>query len=191
MSQEVNNNDRVKQQVNINNNAGEIYLNAKTRWQKRFEKLQREVQNDSRYEVFIEDFHNYNTLQDAIGIQQKLIDAGFNKSEIIRALKLKEKYSKRVVIGEMYEAQQEIDVEIFSLIDNNFYTYVFPKITDGIAKSEILEALNEKVIKPILDILNRESEADNYLNYNMNDIYGMVYFLTGKCHLNWKDYDPI
>jgi hypothetical protein len=54
-----------------------------------------------------------------------------------------------------------------------------------------LEILNEKVIQPILEILNKEGAEDNYLNYNANDIFGMVYFLTGKCHLNWKDYDTI
>ena len=41
------------------------------------------------------------------------------------------------------------------------------------------------------DLINKDGEFDDYLNYNINDIYGMVYFLTGKCHLNWKEYDNI
>lgn len=190
MPQNVQNDGSIEQQNNIGK-VDNIYLTPKSKWQKRFEKLQEEVQNDERYESFIEDFHNYNTIQDGIGLEQKLIDAGFNYMEILRGLKFKEKYSKRVVIGEMFQSQQEIDVEIFSLIDNNFYTYVFPKIEEDAPKSEILIILKEKVIQPILDILNRESESDNFLNYNANDIYGMVYFLTGKCHLNWKNYDSI
>lgn len=190
MNQSVQNDGSIEQQNNIGK-VDTIYLTSKSKWQKRFEKLQEEVKNDERYESFIEDFHNYNTILDGIGLEQKLIDAGFNKTEIIRALRFKEKYSKRVVIGEMFQSQQEIDVEIFSLIDNNFYTYVFPKIEEEAPKSEILILLKEKVIQPILDILNREGEFDNFLNYNANDIYGMVYFLTGKCHLNWKNYDSI
>lgn len=190
MNQEINNEGLIDQQNNFGK-VDNIYLTPKSKWQKRFEKLQEEVQNDQRYESFIEDFHNYNTIQDGIGLEQKLTDAGFNETEIIRALRFKEKYSKRVVKGEMFQSQQEIDVEIFSLVDNNFYTYVFPQIELNVSKAEILILLREKVIQPILEILNREGESDNFLNYNSNDIYGMVYFLTGKCHLNWKNYDTI
>lgn len=190
MDQQIQNNGIIGKQVNIGK-AENVHLSAKSRWQGKFEKLQNEVKNDERYETFIDDFNNYNTIQDGIGLEQKLIDANFNNKDILRALRFKEKYSKRVVIGEMYQAQQEIDVEIFSIIDNNFNTYVFQKIEQNCLKSEILECLLEKVVQPILDILNREGEADNYLNYNANDIYGMIYFLTGKCHLNWKDYDII
>lgn len=186
-----NNNNDINQQNNFGSIQGDVRLAPKTRWQKRFEKLQEEVKNDKRYESFIEDFHTYNTIQDGIGLEQKLIDAGFSPREILRAMKFKEKYAKRVVMGEMFQAQQEIDVEIFSIIDNNFETYVFPKLVDECEKSSILECLMEKVVQPILDILNKEGESDDFLNYTTNDIYGMIYFLTGKCHLNWKDYDSI
>ena len=91
----------------------------------------------------------------------------------------------------MFLAQQKIDVEIFSIIDNGFYTYVYPLILENQSKKDILEILNEKVIQPILEILNKEGAEDNYLDYNANDIFGMVYFLTGKCHLNWKNYDTL
>ena len=91
----------------------------------------------------------------------------------------------------MFLAQQKIDVEIFSIIDNGFYTYVYPLILENQSKKYILEILNEKVIQPILEILNKEGAEDNYLDYNANDIFGMVYFLTGKCHLNWKNYDTL
>lgn len=191
MEQGINNQAPIDKQVNINELKGDINFSNKTRWQKRFERLQEEVQNGMRHETFIEDFHNYNTIQDGIGLEKKLEDAGFSNRDQMRALNFKDKYARRVVKGEMFLSQQEIDVEIFSLIDNNFYTYVFPKIEENCKKSEVIRCLSEHVITPILDILNKEGEADNFLNYNANDIYGMVYFLTGKCHLNWKDYDII
>lgn len=190
MNQSISNDASINQQNNIGN-AENVYLTPKTRWQRKFEKLQEEVLSDVRYESFIEDFHNYNTMQDGIGLKQKLVDAGFSNIEQIRFIRLKEKYSKRVVKGEMFQAQQEIDVDIFSLIDNDFYTYVYPQIELNTDKSIILNLLKEKVVQPILDILNKEAECDNFLNYNANDIYGMVFFLTGKCHLNWKEYDTL
>lgn len=191
MGQEIKNDAPVDTQFNIGNLTGNINTSGKTRWQKRFEKLQEEVKNDRRYETFIEDFNTYNTIQDGIGLEQKLKDTGFTEREVLKALFLKEKYAKRVVLGEMFQAQQEIDVEIFSIIDSNFEAYVYPKIIEGLEKSIVLQCLMEKVIQPILDILNREGESDDFLNYNANDIYGMIYFLTGKCHLNWKDYDSL
>ncbi|MHA7610093.1 ABC-three component system protein [Elizabethkingia meningoseptica] len=191
MDKEINNNAPIDKQFNIGNLEGNINVSIKTRWQKKFEKLQDEVRNDKRYETFIEDFNTYNTIQDGIGLEQKLKDTGFTDREILKALFLKEKYAKRVILGEMFQAQQEIDVEIFSIIDSNFEAYVYPLIINGTEKSIVLQRLMEKVIQPILDILNREGESDDFLNYNANDIYGMLYFLTGKCHLNWKDYDSV
>jgi hypothetical protein len=189
--QDIVNHAPVDNQFNFAKVDGSVNLSKKSRWQKRFEKLQHEVQNDIRYSTFIDDFNTYNTILDGIGLEQKLIDGGFSEKEIIKALNYKDKYARRVVLGEMYHAQQEIDVEIFSIIDSNFSTYVLPKITKSVDKTLILECLLEKVIQPILDLLNNEGEADEYLKYNANDIYGMIYFLTGKCHLNWKDYDTV
>jgi uncharacterized protein Smg (DUF494 family) len=191
---------KTEQQINNTNNTVDTQINAphstfnyspKTRLQKKFEKLQEEVRNDIRYESFIDDFKAYNTMLDGVGLEQKLQDAGFSIREILRALVRKEKYSKRVIEGEMFQYQQEIDVEIFSVIDINFDTYVYPMIVKGADKSEILDMLQEKVIDKVMDLINKNGEFDDHLNYNLNDIYGMVYFLTGKCHLNWKDYDNI
>ena len=182
--------DSVNKQTNIAN-VENLNITSKTRWQKRFEELKRQVENDERYATFIDDFEEYNTIKDGIGLEKKLSDGKFNETEINRALRLKEKYAKRVVKDEMFLAQQKIDVEIFSIIDNGFYTYVYPLILENQSKKYILEILNEKVIQPILEILNKEGAEDNYLDYNANDIFGMVYFLTGKCHLNWKNYDPL
>lgn len=188
-NQSINNNS-VHQQTNITN-VENLNISPKTRWQKRFEELKRQVENDERYATFIDDFEEYNTIKDGIGLEKKLNDGKFNETEINRALRLKEKYAKRVVKDEMFLAQQKIDVEIFSIIDNGFYTYVYPLILENQSKKYILEILNEKVIQPILEILNKEGAEDNYLDYNANDIFGMVYFLTGKCHLNWKNYDTL
>lgn len=188
-NQNINNNS-VHQQTNIGK-VENMNLTPKTRWQKRFEELKRQVENDDRYATFIDDFKEYNTIKDGIGLEQKLIDGNFTEYQINKALSLKEKYAKRVVMGEMFLAQQRIDVAIFSIIDTNFDTYVFPLIMKNYPNDKVLIVLKEKVIQPILDILDKEGYEDDYLNYNANDIFGMVYFLTGKCHLNWKNYDTV
>lgn len=187
MSQEVNNNSEIGTQINAPN--GTFNTTNKTRWQSKFERLKEEVENDIRFDVFIDDFKLYNTLLDGKSMLEKLEDGGFNEYEILQANIRKDKYAKKIVKRELYETEQKIDVELFAFIKLNFETFIEPLIENNSNKSVLKSTLNEKVILPILEILNTEGKDDVFLNYNADDILGMVYFLTGKCHLNWKKYD--
>ena len=51
--------DSVNKQTNIAN-VENLNITSKTRWQKRFEELKRQVENDERYTTFIDDFEEYN-----------------------------------------------------------------------------------------------------------------------------------
>lgn len=74
----------------------------------------------------------------------------------------------------------------------DFETYIEkPLINKGASKDEIFMAVLEKVVNPVLDLINIEGENDDVLNYTLEDVFGMVYYLTGKCHINWKNYDSI
>ena len=54
-----------------------------------------------------------------------------------------------------------------------------------------MQQVHEKIVVPISDMLNANGAYDTYLNFNEDHIYGMIYYLTGMCHLNWKDYDNV
>ena len=73
----------------------------------------------------------------------------------------------------------------------DFEAFVLPLINKGVSKDEIFKEVVIKVVQPVLDLINVEGECDEVLNYNADDIFGMVYYLTGQCHLNWKDYDSL
>lgn len=186
--QSVNNLGIVEKQVNT---TGNVYLKTPTRWATKFQKLKEEVENDVRFDVFIDDFKLYNTLLDGKSMPEKLKDGGFNENEILNATIRKEKYAKKIVSRQLFETEQKIDVELFAFIKLNFETYIDPLIELNSSKSIIKVALNEKVILPILEIINIEGKDDSFLCYTADDILGMVYFLTGKCHLNWKNYDNL
>lgn len=188
IDQNVNNNEKIENQVNT---TGNVYFNNQTRWASKFQKLKEEIENDTRFDTFIDDFKLYNTLLDGKSMPEKLKDGGFNDTEILHATIRKEKYAKKLVSRQLYETEQKIDVELFAFIRLNFETYIEPLVESNTQKSQIKTDLNEKVIKPILQILNEEGKDDVFLNYSADDILGMVYFLTGKCHLNWKNYDNI
>lgn len=192
MSQTVDNNEnQIQNQLNIGANQAPIYLTKQTRFAKRFEKLNKEVASDERYEGVMESLKLYLTRLDGIDAPTKLEDGGFKEFEIIDAIRKKDKFAKRLQLNRFYESAQWIDSQLFAKIKMNFETFVLPVINSGATKDEILKEVVIKVVEPVLDIINIEGENDEFLNYNADDIFGMVYYLTGQCHLNWKNYDSI
>jgi hypothetical protein len=191
MGQDVNNQGEIQSQLNAANVEGNIYFAKKTRFSRRFEKLNQEVKNDDRYEGTMESLKYYLTKLDGIDAETKLYDGGFNENEVISAIRRKEKYAKRLQLNRFFESAQWIDSQLFAKIKMNFEAFVLPLINNGSSKNEVLKEVVIKVVQPILDLINLEGEDDEVLNYNADDIFGMVYYLTGQCHLNWKNYDSI
>lgn len=191
MRQKVDNNGPVERQINIGANEGNIYITKPTRWSKRFARLKEEVDKNIKIEKFIDDLVEYNTVLDGKSMPDKLKDGGFSESEILNATKRKQQYWKKFEKNKFFETAQVIDTEIFALIKFNFETYINPLIEVNADKITLKAELNEKVISPILLILNEEGYDDVLLNYSVNDILGMLYFLTGKCHINWAVYDNL
>jgi hypothetical protein len=189
--QEIHNEKPIGTQLNAQHVAGDIYLGKKTRFSKRFEKLNKEVASDTRYEGTMESLKYYLTKLDGIDMPTKLVDGGFNENEIIEATRQKEKYAKQLELNKFYQSAQWIDSQLFAKIKMDFRAFVEPLINNGASKDDILKEVVIKVVQPILDLINNEGENDEILNYNAEDIYGMVYYLTGKCHINWKNYDSI
>lgn len=192
MSQNVDNNEnQIQNQLNIGENQAPIYLTKPTRFAKRFEKLNNEVASDERYEGIMESLKYYLTRLDGIDAPTKLEDGGFKESEVIAAMQKKEKFAKRLQLNRFYESAQWIDSQLFAKIKMNFETFVLPLVNDSSSKEEIMREVVIRVVEPVLELINIEGENDEVLNYNADDIFGMVYYLTGQCHLNWKNYDSI
>lgn len=189
--QNVNNSASVDKQVNVGQLNGNIDFSNISRLGQRFKRLKEEVEKDIRLLDFVEDFKNYNTKLDGKSMPDKLSDGGFNSIEILRATKRKHMYSKKLEKNKLYETAQLIDMELFSLINLYFETYIEPLIEAEVAKTVIKQAVLEKIVQPIIDLINQDGKDDTFLNYTTEEIYGMIFFLTGKCHLNWAVYDSI
>lgn len=165
MSQEIKNEGEVQSQLNAGNVEGSIYFSRKSRWAKRFEKLNQEVKSDQRYEGTMEALKYYLTKQDGIDAETKLIDGGFSEKEIINAIKSKEKYAKRLQKNRFFESAQWIDSQLFAKIKMDFDAFVMPLVNSKTTKDKIIQTLVKNVIQPVLDLINTEGEDDEYLNY--------------------------
>ena len=163
-----------------------------TWYQRRFRKLAMEIESDQRYNDIIDDLSYYNTVLDgSIGLERKLQDGGCTQTDIECAIRQKLKFAKKQEKYKYYESAQYINSHLFAEILMKFNDCVKPLICSQANKVEVFKAVSNNVIHPILDKLNIEGADDDYLCYDAEDIYGMVYYLTGTCHINWKDYENV
>ena len=168
------------------------YLPQVTWYQRKFHRLAEEVELVQRYNKTIEDLDYFETILDGTkGLEEKLTDGGRNKNEIALALRQKQKFAKKQEKYKYYESAQWINSHLFAEILLKFNDYIKPLIDSNVDKNTIFTSVGKMVIEPIVQKLNVEGADDNYLCYDAEDVLGMVYYLTGRCHINWTNYGDV
>ena len=124
-------------------------------------------------------------------VEEKLTDGGFRPSRIAEAKRLKEMYAKIAMQYDCYPSAQKIIHSLFARIKHEFDDNIFPLIEGQQPLNIVMERIREKIVIPIRDMLEANGAHDSVLGFNEDHIYGMIYYLTGMCHLNWKDYDNV
>lgn len=188
--------NQVDRTASFNPNAKEVHVNQYLQQQSPdyrliscFRELQEEVRNDDRLQKKLEDIKRYRTrLPHTIGLKAKLQDGGFSKDAIDKACRQKQYYAKKSTKYQYYEGAQKIDSYLFAIVSSRFDTYVMPLIVKQSSLDVIKKVVYEQVIMPVVDKLAFNGEKDTELRYNIDDIFGMLYYLTGNCHINWKEY---
>lgn len=186
---------RMQQVGNYNPNAKKAILNihqekAESRLFSWFRKLNDEFEHDEKLKKKLDDIRRYKTkLPHTIGLEQKLRDGGFTERAIEKARRLKQYFAKKSTKFQYYESAQRIDSYLFAKVCGSFDAYVMPIIEQETPLIDIKQCVYERVILPIMSELNDNGAEDSCLCYNEEDIFGMLYYLTGNCHINWTDYD--
>lgn len=179
----------------VNNNyvseSTVVYGSHSTRMDAYFRKLREEIESNTTQEI-IDDLLEYKTKLDGRkGLEEKLTDGGFSQQDINWALRKKQQYAKKATRFECYPSAQEINLLLFGEIKAKFDRYVFPRIKKGETVEIVMQLIDEVIVSPIMRMLNENGAHDEDLHYTSDHIYGMVYYLTGMCHLNWTDYDNL
>jgi len=166
-------------------------LERGTRMDTYFQRLIEEIQQNVKAEI-IDELLYYTTEKDGtLGMERKLTDGGFREESILEALKQKEFYAKKSMRYDCYPSAQKIFLLLFARIKNEFNTSIYPLIEAQQPLSVVMSQLRQKIVNPVMDMLDAHGAHDQYLNFTEDHIYGMIYYLTGMCHLNWKDYDNV
>ena len=132
----------------------------------------------------IEDLTEYITAhpyREVIGLEKKLENGG-RKDLLGNAVLFKNKFSRRVAKSQMSLVEQKVYVQILSHIHISFNQFVRPKILESSPASDIDSLVFVHIIEPAHKAI---IDFDNTITKEL--ILGMLYFLTGKCHLVWDE----
>jgi hypothetical protein len=155
---------------------------SETPLQMLFKKLELEKTTNPQLTEFIEELnYYYNKVDgDVIGLEQKLKD-GKQENLVDYALRVKEAYHKKLYKHQFSEVSQQINLYLLALVESYFTNHIYPKICNGHSSEQISSLIQEQVINPLLNQLNGDT-----LGFTAKDINGMIYFLTGNCHIQWS-----
>jgi uncharacterized membrane protein YheB (UPF0754 family) len=150
-----------------------------------FEKLNGEFDNSEEISGWIDDLNRYIIPRDVIGFEQKMTDG--NREDLIEdALWLKEEYYKKLSKYQLYQSAQKIQAQLLASILEKFRNNITPLIRDNADNITISNAISTQIVNPIMVLLEQEGVEDNLLGFSATDIEGMIYYLTGRCHIKWN-----
>jgi hypothetical protein len=147
------------------------------------EQVKKTWQQDEKIIDIIEDLADYitpNPDRDVIGLEKKL-ENGERSDLYKRANRLKSKFARRVAKNQMSITEQHVYIQVLSAINTAWYHGIHPKIIAGLPAQEIDQLIHEEVIQPIHRAIVRYD-----CSITTETVSGMLYFLTGKCHLIWE-----
>ena len=113
-------------------------------------------------------------------LEQKLL-AAERDDDLLEATALKELFAKKLARHELSPAAQEIFAWALGHMQVSFQVHVRPMIASGKPPEAIDRVVLEKVIQPTIVALE-----DNVLILNYQELRGMLYYLTGNCHVEWN-----
>ena len=115
-----------------------------------------------------------------MGLEEKLRKG--NRPDVIDvAIAAKDCFSKILVKHEYSCAAMEIYAYLLAKVHQLFSSVIYTKICRGASADEIDKLLVTEVYEKVEIILE-----ENPLGISPEEIMGMLFFLTGNCHLKWN-----
>lgn len=147
------------------------------------EQIKRDAIDDQDVIEIIEELADYVTdhpYREIIGLEKKLEDGGREDLKD-RALLLKNRFERKIAKNQMSLAEQHVYVQVLSAVSSIWHSKIKHLIDIGNSKMSIDTAIHEELIEPIHKAIVRYDTLAS-----AESVSGMLYFLTGKCHLTWS-----
>ncbi|WP_067988573.1 ABC-three component system protein [Neptuniibacter pectenicola] len=167
-----------------NNYFGNVVQAKDSALEKVIQKILAASKENQELVDIIEELTEYVTAhpyREIIGLENKLKNGG--RADLLgNAIRYKGKFARRVCKSQMSLTEQKVYVQILSHILIGFDQFVRPRIRENAPTSEVDIIIYEKIIEPAHSaIIEFDDEVTKEL------ILGMLFFLTGKCHLVWDE----
>ena len=149
-----------------------------------FRRLKEEVADDQSLTEYIREleiFTRHVEEEKIIGLEGKLKAAG-RDDQLDMAMAMKRWFLADCATT-FSPTFQQIYATLLGKVFEEFETWVKPAIMAGKSRQEIDEIINLKIIRPIMGEI--ESCGD-YGGVTTQTLRGMIYFLTGNCHIRWQ-----
>lgn len=118
--------------------------------------------------------------RDIVGLESKL-EAADRLIYLDQARMSSQKASKMISKFQHVKSYQIIFIHILSLILTRFNSHILPLLRNGGDDITINSAINSTIIEPLYQEVTM---AGGYVTSDL--VEGMLYFLTEKCHVEWK-----
>ncbi|MDR0506580.1 MAG: hypothetical protein LBH32_07170 [Dysgonamonadaceae bacterium] len=165
--------------LNINNSyERSVYL------QNLYDKFQEEKSGNQELREFCEELDYLNSVIDneVIGLEQKLKD-GHREYLIDYAKDVKERFHKKLIQTSQYSnVAQDINIYLLTKVRRGFMMEIYKLICDNEPQDKINLLITKRIINPV-----KADLGINLFRYNEDDIMGMIFFLTGNCHIKWSN----
>lgn len=148
-----------------------------------YERYEKEKKQNPEFKKLCEELDYFNSILDGdiMGLEEKLKQGGREKL-ISYALEVKERFHKKLMKTSQYsEIAQDINIYLLTKVRRGFLMEIYGLICNNESEEKINILIRERIIKPVQDDL-----GINLFRYNEDDIMGMIFFLTGNCHLKWN-----
>ena len=148
-----------------------------------YDKIQKEKEDNQELQEFCEELDYLNSVMDGdvIGLEQKLINGGREKL-ISYAKEVKERFHKKLIKTSQYSlVAQDINVYLLTKVRRGFMMEIYSSICNNESEQKINYLITERIINPV-----KADLGINLFKYNEDDIMGMIFFLTGNCHIKWN-----
>jgi hypothetical protein len=155
----------------------------KTQMSQLIERFKKERENDEMFSGIIAKLQHYSSSTDGVGdvegVKLKLGKAGYDNL-LEFALMTKELFVKKLTEFQFSKSAQEMQCLLLAEVYTRFHHCVWPALCEGRSQEGVQDLVQTHIINPVSEML-----GENVLDIYTDELTGMLYFLTGNCHIRW------
>lgn len=150
--------------------------------EKAIKAISKTIEDNPEFEGIIEELAEYITDRpgrEIVGVEKKLENGG--RQDLLEdAVYLKNKFERFLAKKQLSLTEQNVYAHVLAAMETSFNQLVRPLIQEGRPRSEVDLAVHKHIVEPVY-----ASVVGFNATVNTSTVQGMLYFLTGKCHLLW------